>query len=1187
MVRKRKHEDFQEDGASASVSAQDTSDSSSRHTSSRSESVSQEAGIEGSELKKSKKQKKKDKRAMKALADGNLSPAFTFSKPVASPLRIKDLQALVLYLLADGVSPQWVAIEHVKNISRVVVLMVPGLDKTTVESFVETASGTTGPETSSSAHLHVLPVKSPGDKNTGRFYSSLQAMLISPEPKAKHSSHTKQDALPPTPTPITHFLPSAEDLAQADFPIHPALLDNEADAEREKSRRISAGQTAADGWVDSAVDVPFPATVQTAAGESTSLSEGLEVLSLDCEMVLTTDDKYSLARISVLNWLGKTVLDKFVRPQLPIKDYFTQFSGITPEILKNVTTTLEEIQNDMLSLLTPSTILVGHSLESDFNALKMTHPFVVDTTLLYPHPRGLPLRSSLRFLTSKYLKREIQGGQQGHDSVEDARAALDLVILKCQKGPGFGVVDANGESIFARLTRAGHKSAMVDYGNPGRSFGQHATVKVGCQDDDKITRSLVDLLHKENDNSSQPLAFIWGRLRDMEKARGWDSNQERYTFSNPIQTATTNTVRRLHSIYQALPPSTVLLIYPGPGDMTEVLRLQKIHKEYQREFKVKKWDELTVQWTDTEAQALRRAFDSNTMAIEPAPQESRPQVDVANAALVVSDSSSVSSAKQDNNEPEWKPSINEPEWKPSRRFLLAMLSLCILTLMVALDATSLSVALPVITQRLNGSAIEAFWSGTSFLLASTVLQPTFASFSHIFGRVPMVLTAITFFMAGVLMAALCNNFGLMLAGRTIQGIGGGGIIALTEILITDLIPLRFRGQWSGMISGTWSLGSVTGPVIGGAFASVGWRWIFWINLPFIGVCYVLIPLFLRLNMVPSSIVSKLMRVDWIGTVIFVGSSVSFLVPLTWGGVMYPWSSWRTLVPLLIGAAGLACFVLYEKFLAPQPSIPLSIFANRTANTAFFTTVLHGILLWCLLYYQPLYYEAVKGYKPVIAGIALFPSTFTVAPIAVISGFSITKLNRYRWCIYAGWAMTTLGCGLLVLLDVDTTIAQFIFINIVPGIGLGLLFPSLQFQLQAASSSKDVAFAVAMFSFFRAFGQTLGVAIGGVIFQNQMTHKLRAYPHFAAIASELAQDATALVYIIQGTPAGQDKSDLLTAYNGSIRSIYIFLTACAGLGLVTCIWIKEYDINRPLETAQGLVQEKKRKDEEKAEAADQN
>ncbi|RMZ89611.1 hypothetical protein DV736_g3155, partial [Chaetothyriales sp. CBS 134916] len=627
MAQKRTHADFQRDLVGATVSAEHTSDSSSRsqdafqHPNTKSPPTpGRVVGWEVATTKKSRKQRKREQQGQEAQDSKQFHPTFTFSKPITSPLRIKDLQALVLYLLADGVAPQWVAIQQAKNIDRVLVLMVPGLDKTIVETFVETAAESSLDTASSTqqSHLHILPVKSPGDKNTGRFYSPLQAMLISPEPKAKASSRTKQDALPPTPTPITRFLHSADDLAQADFPIHPALFDNAADAEREKGRRISAGQSAADGWLDSTVDVPFPATVES-AHQSTSLTEGLEVLSLDCEMVLTTDDKYSLARISVLNWLGKTVLNKYVRPTLPIKDYFTQFSGITPDLLQNVTTTLQDIQNDMLSLLTPSTLLVGHSLESDFSALKMTHPFVIDTSLLYPHPRGLPLRSSLKFLANKYLKREIQGSLQGHDSVEDARAALDLVILKCQKGPSFGIVDANGESIFSRLNRAGRKSAIVDYGNPQRGFGQHATVKVACQDDRDITQGLLDILHQENDDAPQHLAFIWARLRELEKARGWDSNKDRYTFSNPapaehdrpeqIQTAATDTVQRLCSIYQALPSSTALLIYPGPGDMTEVLRLQNMHKEYQREFKVKKWDELTVQWTDTEAQALRRAFD--------------------------------------------------------------------------------------------------------------------------------------------------------------------------------------------------------------------------------------------------------------------------------------------------------------------------------------------------------------------------------------------------------------------------------------------------------------------------------------------------------------------------------------------------------------------------------------------------
>jgi hypothetical protein len=354
----------------------------------------------------------------------------------------------------------------------------------------------------------------------------------------------------------------------------------------------------------------------------------------------------------------------------------------------------------------------------------------------------------------------------------------------------------------------------------------------------------------------------------------------------------------------------------------------------------------------------------------------------------------------------------------------------------------------------------------------------------------------------------------------------------------------------------------------------GVGWIFWINLPFIASGYIMVPLFLKLNFLPSSMTSKLRRVDWIGSTIFIGSMTSFLIPLTWGGVMYPWSHWRTLVPLLIGAAGLAVFCAYEKFIAPEPVIRLAIFKNRTTNIAYFNTVLHGLILWCLLYYQPLYFEAVQGYTPIVSGVALFPATFTVAPSAVVVGFLITKLGRYRWSIWLGWTVTTLGVGILHLLDVNTIVPRWIFIDLISGLGLGILFPSLQFQLQAASSNAHLAFAVAMFSFFRSFGQALGVAIGGVIFQNQMQKNLMSYPQFKATAHELAKDAAALVQIIKDTPAGPDKLALRQAYTDSLRTVYTVLTCLAGLALFLSLFIKSYDLNRGLETEQFLKSQKK-------------
>jgi MFS family permease len=240
-------------------------------------------------------------------------------------------------------------------------------------------------------------------------------------------------------------------------------------------------------------------------------------------------------------------------------------------------------------------------------------------------------------------------------------------------------------------------------------------------------------------------------------------------------------------------------------------------------------------------------------------------------------------------------------------------------------------------------------------------------------------------------------------------------------------------------------------------------------------------------------------------------------------------------------------------------------------------VLHGLVLWCLLYYMPLYYEAVQGYSPIIAGVALFPDTFTVAPLAVVTGISITVTGHYRWAVWSGWAITVLGVGLATLLKVDTSIPAWIFLTMVSGIGLGILFPSMQFSLQAATTNKDMGFAVAMFSFFRTFGQAIGVAIGGVIFQNQMEKKLRAYPQFASRANELAKDAAALVQIIKETPEGQDKLDLRTAYIDSVRVIFIVLCALASVALVSSFFIKSYDLNRALETEQGFKEEKKSKE----------
>ncbi|TVY37590.1 Efflux pump [Lachnellula subtilissima] len=511
------------------------------------------------------------------------------------------------------------------------------------------------------------------------------------------------------------------------------------------------------------------------------------------------------------------------------------------------------------------------------------------------------------------------------------------------------------------------------------------------------------------------------------------------------------------------------------------------------------------------------------------------------------------------------------EFHPGFRFYAAFGSLLIVIFAAALDATSLSTALPIISQDLDGSAIEAFWAGTSFLLTSTVFQLTFGSLSQTFGRKHLVILALVLFTVGSTIAAVAKNFTTLLVGRSIQGSGGGGIICLTEIIITDLVPLRERGKWFGFQGAVWAIGSVTGPVIGGGLAqAASWTWIFWINLPICGIGFVAVMAFLKLNRVPGSFIPKVIKFDWVGVFLLTSSATSFVMAVSWGNVMFPWSSWQTLVPVILGVVGLAAFVVYEAKVPVDPITRIAIFKQRTALISYLGTFLHGVILWCLLYYMPLYYECVKGYSPTISGVAAFPETFTVAPASVVVGVLVSRWGRFRWAVWTGWFLSVLGMGLLYLLGPDTTISQWLFINLVPGLGLGMLYCSLSYGAQAGAEEKDVAYAASMYTFSRSFGQCVGLAIGGAIFQTQFAIKLRAYPALASQASSLAKEASALVQIVKAMDKeSPDRVMIIEAYADSLKVVWAIMAGLAFVGLVTSAFTEGLDINREPEAEQIL------------------
>jgi MFS family permease len=285
-------------------------------------------------------------------------------------------------------------------------------------------------------------------------------------------------------------------------------------------------------------------------------------------------------------------------------------------------------------------------------------------------------------------------------------------------------------------------------------------------------------------------------------------------------------------------------------------------------------------------------------------------------------------------------------WTPTKNEWLIMISLAFISLMVALDASILVTVLPEIARKLHGTSVEAFWAGTSYLLTSAIFQPVIASISQTFGRQQLLVMSLLFFTIGTITCAVSRDFTMMLTGRCIQGVGGGGIITLTQVIFCDIVPLRLRPKYFPLVLGSWSIGSILGPVVGGILTEkASWRWCFHINYPFCGIGLVVAVVFVRLNRVAELTFSqKLKQTDWIGALIFVGGMTSLLVGLSWGGIQHPWSSAATLAPIILGLFALVGFGCWQRFVMPHSLLPLSIFYNWSAIAAFYCALVNGLIV---------------------------------------------------------------------------------------------------------------------------------------------------------------------------------------------------------------------------------------------------
>ena len=239
----------------------------------------------------------------------------------------------------------------------------------------------------------------------------------------------------------------------------------------------------------------------------------------------------------------------------------------------------------------------------------------------------------------------------------------------------------------------------------------------------------------------------------------------------------------------------------------------------------------------------------------------------------------------------------------SLRFWCLFAALCLLSFISSIDAAIITAALPTVTRVIGGEK-QYVWIANSFVFASTAPQPLFAQISNIFGRRNPMLFAVSLFALGSGIAGGAKNPAMLIAGRTVQGLGTGGIYVLLDVVCCDLVPLRERGKYLGIMLSTAAIGTTIGPIIGGALAQVEWRWIFYLNLPVSGLSLLAVVVFFNVRYTRNPTWLKALgRVDLLGNAIFIPSIIAILLGLVLGGVQFPWGSYHVILPLILGFLG--------------------------------------------------------------------------------------------------------------------------------------------------------------------------------------------------------------------------------------------------------------------------------------------
>jgi EmrB/QacA subfamily drug resistance transporter len=487
-------------------------------------------------------------------------------------------------------------------------------------------------------------------------------------------------------------------------------------------------------------------------------------------------------------------------------------------------------------------------------------------------------------------------------------------------------------------------------------------------------------------------------------------------------------------------------------------------------------------------------------------------------------------------------------------------------LTAAVGQTVVGTAAPHMVADLDGVEHYA-WIFTAYLLASTITVPIYGKLSDTYGRKPFFLAGITVFMIGAVLCGLAQDMNQLIAFRALQGLGAGAIIPIAIAIVGDIFPPSERGKWQGALFATFGLATVVGPTLGGFLTdSLGWRWIFYVNLP-IGVIAILA----ASMTLPRGAQGERRKIDYTGVALLVVAAVPLMLALSWAGQEYAWNSPTIIALFGIAILGIGAFILVE-MRAENPILNPRFFANRIYSISMLGAFLTALGMFSTIMYMPLFLQGVLGHSATRSGMLITPMMLGLVFASILGGQLISRVGRYKILAITGFVLA--GSGMILMASMDSTVSttQVLFNVIITGIGIGMMMQLFTIVAQNAFSINDLGAVTASAQFFKQIGGALGVAaLGSVMlsqYQTTFDSRLDGQLGSEVTATQVAEYQNPLELLTQteqdASGEGIIASDVPVALTEAVRDslavavtdLYLVGAVVMGLGLIAMLFLPE-------------------------------